>query len=170
MRPSGTPQEAGLGAGSAAGSGAPAAGDDTATVTGASWAAAGNPANATTADSNTISRIRFFKAVLLFLSARVWPVPLFRRARSRARARHKFGRTPLGPWVVRLREAHALIERRMIVKPEFHGGRGIWLLEIDFTQDLKRVRRHHGCIGNHAMDYFESVLVGLVLQVTAVGV
>src|SRR4029077_1211974 len=134
----------------------------------ASWATAGSPANATSADSNTISRIRFFNAVLLFLSSRVQPVLLFRRAPSRARTRHKFGRAALGPRVVGLREAHALIEGRMIVEPEFHGGRGIWFLEIHFAQDLKRVRCHDRRVQNQTVDHFEPVLVGLMLEVTAV--
>src|SRR5258708_5222268 len=107
-----------------------------ATVAVVSWARAGNPANAMSAENNSISRILFFNAVLLFLTARVRPVHLFRRAHSGSRARHKFGRPALGPRVVRLREAHALIERRMIVKPDFHGGRLIPLPRIHFAPDL----------------------------------
>src|SRR5580704_6071864 len=70
MRPSGTPQESGFGATALAVAGL-------ATVAVASWASAGNPANATSVASNTISRIRFFKAVLLFHSARVLPFLYF---------------------------------------------------------------------------------------------
>src|SRR5258708_8237491 len=101
-----------------------------ATVAVVSWASAGNPANAMSADNNTISRILFFNAVLLFLTARVRPVHLFRRAPSRTRARHKFGRPALGPRVVRLSEAHPLIERRLIVKPHFHDGPRVSVLYI----------------------------------------
>ncbi len=56
----------------------------------------------------------------------------------------------------------------MIVKPQFHGGGRIWLFEIDFTEDLKCVRRHRRSVGNQAVRHFEAILIGLMFQVAAV--
>src|ERR1700688_998266 len=135
----------------------------------ASWASAGSPENARSADSNTISRIRFFNAILLFL-VRVWPARLFRRAPGRVRARHKFRRAPLGPRVVRLRETHALVERRMIVEPNLYGGRRLRVPEIHFPEELKCVRRHHRSVRNQTVDHFKPILIGLMLEPPAISV
>src|SRR6202008_3392857 len=83
---------------------------------------------------------------------------------------HKLGRSALRPRIVCLRQAHTFVERRMIVEPEFDGGRGLRFLEIDFAEDLERVRRHNRSVGNQSVDYLEAVLVSLMLEVTAIGV
>jgi len=81
---------------------------------------------------------------------------------------YKFGRTALGPRVVGLGETHALIEWRMIVEPEFDGRRGIRFLEVHFAQHLEGMRGHHRSIRHQAVNHFEAVLVGLMLQVPAI--
>src|SRR6202051_1694367 len=83
-----------------------------------------------------------FSTRFSFFLVRVWPARLFLRAPGRVRPRHKFRRAPLGPRVVRLRETHALIERRMIVEPNLHGGRRLRLLESHFAEVFKWWRRN----------------------------
>ena len=97
-----------------AGAGAAEAGVATATVGATSWASAGIPAIATSADSNTISRIWFFNSVLLFGQRGFGRFTYFCGLKGEPAPVTNSGARPLGPRVVRLREAHALIKRRIV--------------------------------------------------------
>src|SRR6202171_4438365 len=138
MRPSGAPQDVGLEAGFAG-----TAGVASATVPIASCAKPGMRASARSTDSsNTISLIRFFNAVLLFVVSVgsnpacgtapdfARPDYSFPRAPSRSCTRNTFARAARGPRSVGLGETHPLIEGRMIVEPEFHGCRWIWFFQV----------------------------------------
>src|SRR5580658_10722597 len=80
---------------------------------------------------------------------------------------HVSWRLPRAPRIVLRSEPHALGDSRMIVQPEFDERARVWIVERHFAQNLEGVGRFFRRIWDNAVDYFESIDIGVVFEYTA---
>src|SRR5262245_52619459 len=93
----------------------------------------------------------------------------FRPGQPQLSSLYEFTMSPSGPWVVAERVANTVGEGGVVIKQEDIDGTRIGIGEVDFAEDLERLRCDLVRIWCQSVSDFESVLIGLMLIVTADG-